>query len=97
MIQSMIPVDATTATTLLFVVGIIDLFIAFSTLVRPIKFVLVYATIWVFLTAVARITAGDPVWDFVERSANWAAPLALLLYIQSKSKVKEIREGVLSA
>jgi hypothetical protein len=97
MIQSMVPVDAPTATTLLFMVGIIDLFIAFSTLIRPIKFVLVYATIWAFMTAVARITAGDPVWDFVERAANWAVPLALLLYIQFKSRVKkEIKEGVLS-
>jgi hypothetical protein len=40
------------------------------------------------MTAVARVTAGDPVWDFVERAANWAAPLALMLYIQFKSKVK---------
>lgn len=89
MIQSMVPVDPATATTLLFMVGIVDLFIAFSTLVRPIKFVLVYATIWAFMTALARITAGDPVWDFVERTANWAAPLALLLYIQFRSKLKE--------
>lgn len=97
MIQSMVPVDAPTATTLLFLVGIMDLFIAFSTLIRPIKFVLVYATIWAFMTAVARITVGDPVWDFVERAANWAVPLALLLYIQFKSKVREKEQVSLAA
>jgi hypothetical protein len=96
MIQSIVPVDVSTATTLLFIIGLVDLFIAFSTLVRPIKLVLVYATIWAFLTSVARITAGDPVWDFVERTANWAVPLALLLYIQFRSKIKVIKEDVLT-
>lgn len=92
MIQSMVPVDAATATTLLFMIGIVDLLVAFSILIRPMKFVLIYATVWSFMTAVARITAGDPAWDFVERTANWAAPLALLLYLQFKSKIREKRE-----
>jgi hypothetical protein len=89
MTQSIVPVDATTATSLLFAVGIIDILVAFSVLLRPQKYVLVYATVWAFMTALARITAGDPVWDFVERAANWAVPLALLLYIQFKTKIKE--------
>jgi hypothetical protein len=72
-------------------VGIVDLFIAFSTLIRPLRFVLVYATIWAFAIAVSRITAGDLVEDFVERAANWVVPLAPLLYIQFKSKLKEKR------
>jgi len=71
------------------VIGIIDILVAFSVLLKPQKFVLVYATIWAFMTALARITAGDPVWDFAERAANWAVPLALLLYIQLKSKIRE--------
>jgi hypothetical protein len=94
MIQSMVPVDVATATTLLFIVGIVDLFVAFSILIRPTRFVLEYATIWAFMTAVARITAGDPVWDFVERAANWAVPLALLLYIQYKSRILKEKEAV---
>ncbi len=89
MIQSMIPVDVTTATSLLFAIGIIDILVAFSVLLKPQKFVLIYATVWAFMTAFARITVGDPVWDFVERAANWAVPLALLVYIQFKSKIKE--------
>lgn len=87
MTQSMVPVDAATATTLLFAIGIIDIIVAFWMLIKPNRPVLAYATVWAFLTAVARVTSGDPVWDFVERAANWAAPLALLLYIQFKSKV----------
>jgi hypothetical protein len=89
MIQSMVPVDAATATSLLFAIGVMDILIAFLALLRPQKYVLAYATVWAFMTAVARVTAGDPVWDFVERAANWAAPLALLFYIQFKSKIKK--------
>jgi hypothetical protein len=89
MIQGMVPVDAVTATSLLFVVGVVDILVAFSVLLKPQKFVLIYATVWAFMTALARVTAGDPVWDFVERAANWAVPLALLLYIQFKAKIKE--------
>jgi hypothetical protein len=74
---------------LLFAVGVVDILVAFSVLLKPQKYVLVYATVWAFMTALARITAGDPVWDFVERAANWAAPLALLLYVQYKSKIKK--------
>lgn len=88
MIQSIVPIDAVTATSLLFVIGIIDISIAFSVLLKPQKFVLIYATVWAFMTALARITEGDPIWDFVERAANWAVPLALLLYIQFKSEIK---------
>jgi len=89
MIQSMVPVDGATATSLLFAVGVVDIVVAFSVLVKPQRFVLIYATAWAFITALARVTAGDPVWDFVERAANWAVPLALLLYIQFKAKIKE--------
>lgn len=91
MVQSMIPVDATMATSLLFAIGIIDILVAFSVLLKPQKFVLVYASIWAFMTALARISAGDPVWDFVERASNWAVPLALLFYVQFKQKKEEKR------
>lgn len=88
MIQGMVPVDGSTAASLLFAVGVVDLLVAFSVLVKPQKFILIYATVWAFMTALARVTAGDPIWDFVERSANWAVPLALLLYIQFKAKIR---------
>jgi hypothetical protein len=89
MIQSMVFVDSSTATTLLFAIGIIDILVAFSVLLKPQRYVLIYAAVWAFMTALARITAGDPVWDFVERAANWTVPLALLLYIQFKARVRE--------
>ncbi|HJS82777.1 MAG TPA: hypothetical protein VJ742_08080 [Nitrososphaera sp.] len=96
MTQSMVPVDPATATSLLFAVGVIDILVAFSVLLRAQKFVLIYATVWAFMTALARITAGDPIWDFVERAANWAVPLALLVYLQYKSKTKKEAVPVVS-
>ena len=68
-----------TAQTLLLLMGIFDLIIACLALFKPLKIVLIWATIWGFSTALIRPITGEPIWDFVERSANWAAPLALLL------------------
>ena len=42
-----------------------------------------------FLTALARPIAGDPIWDFVERTANWATPLALLYLRGLPKNLKE--------
>ncbi|MBI4150766.1 hypothetical protein HY492_01440 [Candidatus Woesearchaeota archaeon] len=68
----------TAATTLMPVIGSLDIIVALFALVWPIRLVLVWATLWGFMTALIRPIAGDPIWDFVERWANWAAPLALL-------------------
>lgn len=55
-----------------------DLTVAFFVLVKPIRIVLVWASVWGFWTAFLRPMVGEAVWDFVERWANWGAPLALL-------------------
>ena len=68
-----------TATQLLFFIGIIDLVAALIILVKPIRVVLLWAVFWGFWTALLRPIIGMPIWDFVERWANWGAPLALLL------------------
>ncbi|MBI5392951.1 hypothetical protein HZA96_03700 [Candidatus Woesearchaeota archaeon] len=59
-------------------IGVFDIIIAILALVYPLRLMLIWASIWGFLTALARPIAGDPVWDFVERWANWGIPLALL-------------------
>lgn len=69
------------AVQLLTLVGILDIIIAFTILVRPLRFVLVWAAVWGFWTALMRPIVGEPVWDFVERWPNWGAPLALLLVL----------------
>ncbi|OGL35487.1 hypothetical protein A3F65_00200 [Candidatus Saccharibacteria bacterium RIFCSPHIGHO2_12_FULL_47_16b] len=69
------------ATQLLFVVGLVDLTVALVVLLRPVRIVLLWAVFWGFWTALLRPIVGEPIWDFVERSANWGAPLALLLLL----------------
>ena len=89
-IGMMIPVDATTATTLLAVVGIFDVLVAASILIKPLRPILLWAAFWGFWTALVRpivmyLGATGVGWlDFVERFANWAAPLALYYFYKSK-------------
>ncbi len=71
-----------TAATLLTIVGIMDLTVALVVLVKPIKPILLWAVFWGFWTALVRPIVGQPIWDFVERFANWGAPLALLLLLK---------------
>ncbi len=88
-IQQMIGVDATLATTLLTLIGMMDILVAIIVLVKPIRVVLLWATFWGFWTALVRPLVGEPFWDFVERWANWGAPLALLLIIGWPKKMKD--------
>lgn len=81
-----------TAKSLLFLIGIMDIIVAIFALVHPIKLVLIWATLWSFATALIRPISGEPIWDFVERSANWAAPLALLYLQGFPKKFKELFE-----
>lgn len=80
-IQELLRVDAATAGTLLLLIGVADIAVAAGVLLwrgLP-RAVLVWAAIWGFWTALVRPIVGEPIWDFVERWANWGAPLALLL------------------
>ncbi len=76
--------DPGTATTLLMLVGIADIIVALVVLFKPIKTVLLWAVFWGFWTALVRPIVGQPIWDFVERFANWAAPLALYFLIKNQ-------------
>ena len=73
----------TGAATLLTMVGVLDVCVAAVVLVRPLSPVLLWATFWGFWTALVRPLLGMPVLDFVERSANWAAPLALYFFYRA--------------
>ncbi|MBL7056640.1 hypothetical protein ISS07_07030 [Candidatus Woesearchaeota archaeon] len=66
------------AISLMPLIGAMDIIVAFLALFYPIRIVLAWAGIWGLWTALLRPIAGQPIWDFVERWANWAAPVALL-------------------
>jgi len=63
------------------VIGVVDILVAFTILIKPMKYVVLYAFLWAFLTATIRPISGEPLLEFIERSANWAAPLALYIMI----------------
>lgn len=73
--------DPAVAAQLLFVVGMLDIAFAIIILLRPVRIILLWMVLWGFWTALLRPLVGMPIWDFVERSANWGAPLALLLLV----------------
>ncbi len=83
-ISQMTQVGNDTAATLLLLIGVADVIIAIIVLVKPIRPVLLWAALWGFWTALVRPLVGQSVLDFIERSANWAAPLALYYFYQTK-------------
>ena len=80
--------DAPTATTLLLLVGLADVAVALIVLVKPMQPVLLWATFWGFWTALVRPIVGQSWLDFIERFANWAAPLALYYFYRDKRRGK---------
>ncbi len=79
-IVKLIHVDTGTATTLLMLIGFCDILVAIIVLLKPLNPVLLWAAFWGFWTALVRPIVGVGWLDFVERSANWAAPLALYFF-----------------
>ena len=79
-----------TIITLLSLVGILDLALAVLILIKPVRIALLWMALWGLWTAMIRWPIGpDPVWDFVERWANWGAPLALLFLLGWPKKLNE--------
>ena len=81
--------DTGTATQLLFFIGLVDIALAILVLIKPVRVALLWMVFWGFWTALLRPLVGMPVWDFVERWANWGAPLALLLFLGRPKSFRE--------
>lgn len=81
--------DAGLATNLLTIVGVLDVALAILILIKPVRLALLYMAFWGLWTALLRPIVGEPIWDFVERWANWGAPLGLLLLIGWPKSLKE--------
>lgn len=78
-ISQMTGVDNPTALSMLWWIGVFDVIVALIVLIRPVRIALLWAAFWGFWTALVRPLVGVGWLDFVERFANWGAPLALLL------------------
>ena len=81
--------DVGLATQLLFLIGVMDIALAVLILIKPVRLALLWMAFWGFWTALMRPIAGDSIFEFVERWANWGAPLALLLLIGWPKTFKE--------
>jgi hypothetical protein len=58
-------------------IGALDVVLATWVLFKPNKYVLLWMVFWAFVTALIRPLSGGSILGFIERAANWAAPLAL--------------------
>lgn len=85
-ISQLTHVSNSTASTLLFLIGSFDLVVALVVLIKPIRPILLWAAFWGFWTALVRPLVGVGWLDFIERSTNWAAPLALFLLMDKGEK-----------
>jgi hypothetical protein len=70
-------------------IGVIDWIVALITLIRPVKAVLIYATIWAFAAALMRPLSGGEWLDFVERASNFLAPAALYFVAFGSDRKKD--------
>ncbi|MDO8564638.1 MAG: DoxX-like family protein [bacterium] len=77
------------AMTLMPLIGALDIALGLLILIKPVRLALLWMTFWGFWTALLRPIGGDPIWDFVERWANWGAPLALLLLVGWPKNIRE--------
>ena len=78
--------DTATAAIFMTVVGAVDILLAMLVLWKPVRPLLLWMAFWGFWTALVRPLVDLPVWDFIERFANWAAPLALFYFYKSKNR-----------
>jgi len=82
--QQLTGFDLATATMFMTAVGVMDVLLAILVLWKPIRPLLLWMAFWGFWTALIRPLVGLPIWDFIERFANWAAPLALYYIYKRK-------------
>lgn len=82
-VQELSGLGASSAALFMTIVGVVDILLALLILVKPMRIALLWMAFWGFWTALVRPLVGEPIWDFIERFANWAAPLALYYFYKA--------------
>jgi hypothetical protein len=72
------------AASLIPYIGGLDILVAITILLKPNKYIVLWAVFWAFSTALIRPLSGEDIWSFIERGANWGAPLALFFILKNK-------------
>jgi hypothetical protein len=70
--------SAVEAAGLLHIIGGAEIGLGLTVLVFPVPALLLFLAAWKIFTELLRPAAGEPIWEFVERASNMAAPLVLL-------------------
>jgi hypothetical protein len=78
------------ALDVLFAIGILDIIVAITILLKPIKIVVLWACFWAFTTALMRPISGESIWEFVERGPNWIVPLVLYFLLVMKKELNPV-------
>ncbi len=76
-VERVLNVEPATAVVILTIIGVLDVALALLVLIKPIRPIILWMALWGFFTAILRPIVGESIWDFVERFANFGAPLAL--------------------
>lgn len=66
------------------IVGWFEVALAIAVAVRPARGLLILVAAWKLATEFLFVVAGAPVWEFVERSGSYAAPLALAALMRTR-------------
>ena len=85
-VQKLSGFEQSTALSIIVAIGIMDIILAIIVLIRPVKPLLLWMAFWGFFTAILRPIVGQSFWDFIERFANWGAPLALYYLLRNRGK-----------
>jgi hypothetical protein len=67
------------------VAGTLDILLGIVMLAYPVRAILAWLVFWGIVTALLRPLSGEPFAEFIERAANFGAPLAFL-FVTSSSK-----------
>jgi len=89
-IVRIIHVNVFTATSLLFFIGITDILVALTILLKPYPIILLWAGFWGFFTALIGVVMGNSWLDFVEHSTNWIIPISLFFLLEFYNSFKHI-------
>lgn len=76
----LVGIGESSAWSLMLVVGIVDVAVGLSMMLRPCRAVLLYMTVWSLWTAALRPLTGLSLWEMVERAGNYGVPLTLLVW-----------------
>jgi len=67
------------------IVGWFEIVLAMIVALRPSAALLIFVAVWKLATESLFVTAGAPIWEFVERAGSYAAPAALAVMLMARS------------